>query len=160
MKGPIHMAHAEVFSDGAVFYVAEGTDVAGRRFTGIYEAKCYGKRRPDSDGHDDHQALIDAAFHDKTCWRLRTLETWDEDELYANYDADARLVRIYEWIGPKNDWDPSGARKTQTSAEISALAADIREALDRCSLWISDDAAKLWITQAVIEQLIAKGWHR
>jgi len=94
------LCHAEVFSDGAVFYIAEMTDTSARRYVGILEAKNLKTldRATDDEITTD---VIDATFHDTKNWKRANLADWDEDNLYARYEGDAHLTRIYEWIGPK-----------------------------------------------------------
>jgi hypothetical protein len=89
-------SHAEVYSDGAVFYIGNLVDWlpagAPARF-GIVEAHNYRT-----------MAVCDAVFGPGVSdghWTRREPGDWGDDNLSANYLADdAALVCVYEWTGP------------------------------------------------------------
>ena len=92
------VSHAEVFSDGAVFYIGLTPSSGDGRYMGVLEAK--NLKSMDSHGDENTTDVIDSTFHDTACWKRVELRDWDEDDLYANYEGDATLTRIYRWIGP------------------------------------------------------------
>lgn len=87
---PSNMHHAEVYSDGTVFYI-----VADRRHDGTRQL------RVDEVNNLRTMDVVDGTFYDGTSWQLMDLASWDEDEVYAHYEADAQLVRVYKWVEPE-----------------------------------------------------------
>ncbi len=102
----IGMPHAEVFSDGAVFFIGHRTDGAARQTVGLVQAHKLASAQ-----------AVEALFaHAITAgqWTAHEPTAWNEDDLYMAYclgdvarerpggESPGRspdLVRIYEWIG-------------------------------------------------------------
>jgi hypothetical protein len=102
----IGMPHAEVFSDGAIFFIGHRTDGAARQTVGLVQA------------HKLASAQTVEAFFASAIvagqWTGHEPDAWNEDDLYIAYctgdvarerpggESPGRspdLVRIYEWIG-------------------------------------------------------------
>ncbi len=102
-KGALSLAampfvhHAEVYSDGAVFYVGEITRASGSACEGVIEAHNYGGGTPPRDGVTGLD-IAHASFAPGLAagtWTRVDLSTWPEDCLFANYHADATLDAVY-----------------------------------------------------------------
>ncbi len=88
--------HAEVFSDGAVFYIGNVGE-HGQQLEGVVEAHNYGGGSPDRDGVTGLD-LAHLAFAPGLAvgdWVRADLAKWPEDCLFANYPNDATLEAIY-----------------------------------------------------------------
>jgi hypothetical protein len=81
---PCRLHHAEVYSDGAVFYVIEDEQ---------------GQLRVDEASNLHTMASVDATFHDESQWQRAILSSWDDEALCAHYDGNAVHARIYVWVG-------------------------------------------------------------
>jgi len=87
---PNNVQQAEVYSDGTVFWIVADSHRGGRH-----------QLRVDAVHNLRTMAAVDATFHDDASWQLMELSCLDEDEVYAHYEADAHLVRVYKWVEPE-----------------------------------------------------------
>jgi hypothetical protein len=92
------LSHAEVYADGAVFWIGGSAEHPRDLF--IHEAHNLALKLPIEKAEDRIAILgvVDATFHDTRLWRQVDLATWDEENMVANYQGDANLVRVYEYV--------------------------------------------------------------
>ena len=123
------MPNAEVFSDGAIFFIGHRTDGAARQSVGLVHAHKLASL-----------SAIDPLFAPAIAaaqWRAHEPSAWNEDDLYIAYclgdvarerpggESPGRspdLVRVYEWIG---EGDPSVVDLAREALLIVEWAATV-----------------------------------
>jgi len=97
------LSHAEVYSDGAVFYIGGSHEHPDHLV--IHEAHNLALKLPlkRAEGRAAVMRVVDATFVGNTLngapmWRLVDLDAWGEENICAHYVDGGEIVRIYEYV--------------------------------------------------------------